>query len=321
MVRARRGSRLQLALLCLALSVWAGAPHARADGAQDYGELIREAVGEFERGNWEEAHVLFRRAHALSPNARTFRGLGITAFESRRYVEAISALESALVDENKALTPEQRSEVESVIARARTFVAIYRIRVRPDDAEVLVDGARVDPSRELVLDPGEHAFVARAAGHEDYQAIQRANAGSKNELEIELRPEAQGALSTPPPPNGAPKRRVRSHPWTFSLAGATVAVGAATLGVALVTKKKNDDFERRENDLNCASDPACHQETQELGKRGTRYERAIYGLAGVGGALLVGTTLAYFLERRADKPKQRATLTITPYGMSVHGSF
>src|SRR3954470_14714051 len=66
-----------------------------------YDDLIKRAVVEFDNSHWAEARALFGRAHELAPNARTFRGLGITAFELRRYVDATRELEASLNDPNK----------------------------------------------------------------------------------------------------------------------------------------------------------------------------------------------------------------------------
>lgn len=61
-----------------------------------YRELIAEAVAEYEARHFEEARALFRRAHAMFPNARTMRGQGMAEFELRNYRGAIQCFESAL---------------------------------------------------------------------------------------------------------------------------------------------------------------------------------------------------------------------------------
>src|SRR4051794_16670861 len=100
--RARGGILAFALLLCVVacLSRSAGA-RAQADGAaeaSEYRELIEQALSEFKHKNWPEARVLFRRAHELSPNARTLRGMGVVSYEMRDYVHAVLELSSALVD-------------------------------------------------------------------------------------------------------------------------------------------------------------------------------------------------------------------------------
>src|SRR5262245_44240118 len=86
-------------LLCCG---WALSPRAQAQAsggdAAAYRSAVDDAVSEFAAGRFEEARALFKRAHQLSPNARTLRGLGMTAFELRAYVQAIRELRAALAD-------------------------------------------------------------------------------------------------------------------------------------------------------------------------------------------------------------------------------
>jgi Flp pilus assembly protein TadD len=61
-----------------------------------YREAIEHGLAEYRAGNFAEARALFLRAHAISPNARTLRGLGIVEYELRNYAEAIVRLRQAL---------------------------------------------------------------------------------------------------------------------------------------------------------------------------------------------------------------------------------
>jgi tetratricopeptide (TPR) repeat protein len=304
-----------LALLALLMHAPSG---ARAQHAEDYEALVRAAVVEFNQGHWDEAHALFSRAHALSPNARTWRGLGISAFESRHYVEAIADLEAALADPNKPLTAEQRAEVSGVLKRAREFVSVYRVNVRPSDAQVMVDGTPTKlANSELYLDPGPHSIVVRAPGYEERMADIRASAGAQQELQIDLRvadtAEEKRADSGEPARAEPPRRRV----WTWVLAGSTVAAGGSALAAGLLTLRKHDDLEQRASEGRCTETRAC----EDLGASGRRLERTTNALLGVSGALLVGTGIAFFLEGRRHESAARATLTVSPHGVGLHGHF
>src|SRR5688572_7233282 len=101
-----RSLRLVWLCLCLDLGLSANPASVVAQGAENvpasagYDDLIKRAIVEFDNSHCAEARALFRRAHELSANARTFRGLGITAFELRRYLEASAELKASLDDSN-----------------------------------------------------------------------------------------------------------------------------------------------------------------------------------------------------------------------------
>src|SRR6266704_960888 len=66
-----------------------------------YRALLEEAVTEYDARHYEEARALFRRAHEVSPNARTLRGIGMASFELREYIEALRSLEGSLADKRR----------------------------------------------------------------------------------------------------------------------------------------------------------------------------------------------------------------------------
>ena len=75
------------------------APVAKPTDSQDpagYPELVEAALSEYHLGHFEEARGLLRKAHALFPNARTLRVLGMAEFELRNYATAAGYLEGAL---------------------------------------------------------------------------------------------------------------------------------------------------------------------------------------------------------------------------------
>jgi tetratricopeptide (TPR) repeat protein len=183
--------RARCVVALLLLAAWNTAP-AGAQSEESYGETIKHAVAEYESGNWAEAHTLFARAHELNPNARTWRGQGLASFESRHYLVAIEELGKSLADTRKALNAAQRREVESVLARAQQFLAVYRVSLDPPDAELRVDSqiARLEGD-ELRLDPGEYAVVVRALGYQEHRTTLRAEAGTRAALPVVLVSHAQ----------------------------------------------------------------------------------------------------------------------------------
>jgi hypothetical protein len=168
----------------------ASAQDAAHDEAR-YQELIGQALDEYERGNWDEAEGLFAQAHRIRPNARTLRGIGIAAFEARRYVRAVAHLRAALGSSVNPLTREQRTEVERALERAQTYVATIEITTDPAAAEVRVNdeplagGGAVRLAR---VDPGLIQLRASAPSHSTSVRELRVAAGERQRLLVQLVP-------------------------------------------------------------------------------------------------------------------------------------
>lgn len=129
-----------------------------------YEALIPEALSEFNAGNYAEARALFEQAHALKPSARTMRGLAITSYELKRYVQSLRELEAALAEQRSPLTPEQSTRVRELMAKARRFVGKVRFATAPSSASVFVDERPVEGG-ELLLDMGIYRVLVRAPGY------------------------------------------------------------------------------------------------------------------------------------------------------------
>lgn len=302
--------RTRIAIFLACLGLFLQTPRVQADTTSEYDGFVRRAVEEFEQGHWDEAHALFRRAHEISPSARTWRGLGITAYEARQYVRAVAALEAALADPHKALTDSQREEVTSVLARAREFTATFHIERAPQDAVLTVDGESVLlEDQTLLLDPGEHVLRVTAPGHAPEELRLRAEAGEQQTLRLSLRPDdapKPGAVEPPSAP--ARRRRLRA---TWVLGGLTVGAGAATLGVGLATRAKHDDF------ATCRrADPALCGAVADRGERLQLLTNVGIGLAG---ALAAGTVIGFFVERRGIE--RTVVLMPGPRGLALRGRF
>jgi hypothetical protein len=192
--------------VCLLFAALAAAsslptPHAAAEDASaqstaTYDDTIRRALQEFNLSHYSEAKVLFLQAHALKPNARALRGLGLTCYESRQYVDAIGYFEQALGHPNQPLTPDMRQHMESLLAQTRLFVSRAEIAIEPRDAEISVDGApapRRDAETPLLLDPGTHELVVSASGFESEARRVTAEGGNTIRAHVVLKP-----LSLPP---------------------------------------------------------------------------------------------------------------------------
>jgi len=236
---APRPATLWLVLTAVAASASAWqAPHARAQAAgaeeaDEYRRWIESAVAEYGAGNFEEAHALFAKAHAAAPTARTHRGLGMTAFELRNYVESIEQLEAALGSREKPLEGELRSATEQLLQRAHDYVGSIIIVARPSDARVSIDRTERPGGRAIRLRVGEHELEVEAEGYELERRTLSVSGGAPLRVEVVLNPLS---LTAPEPLHAADRGEQRrawyKSPWLWS-AVALVAAGAATTAVLL----------------------------------------------------------------------------------------
>ncbi|MDD9932916.1 MAG: PEGA domain-containing protein [Myxococcales bacterium] len=226
--------------LALALCAALAPPAARADErdaptgpGSEYARVIAQAVEEFRLQHWQEAIVLFARAHRLSPSARTHRGLGLASFEARQYGRALNHLRAALSERRRPLTEAQRAEVRAAIDRTLTLVGELHLHAQPAESALIIDGARRPWNGELiVLIAGEHTIELHARGHEPARRVVEVTAGERLSLTLSLTPRTQelgvasgaeaGLRTDAPSDPGA-------WPWVVMAASAGAAVGGGLL--------------------------------------------------------------------------------------------
>jgi hypothetical protein len=301
-----------------------------------YKELIDQALSEFKLKNWPEARVLFRKAHELNPNARSLRGLGVVSFEMRDYVQAVQHLSAALVDPRQPLTEAQRSECEGLLARARTFVGSYALRLEPGAAQTTLDGGPLVRDQEgLVLVPfGEHTLRASAAGYEDAVSRLQVQGGERAELTLVLVAASQASVAPVAAEPGLDSAQAQTQTapaaprseehrfiggglrYTWVALGATAVFGAATVGLWYAGQGELDDLDARCARRAAKGNPCEPGDTNtDTVKRYERLTNAALGLTAVG-AVATGVLLA--LEWPREK---NLALEVGFQSVSLRGSF
>jgi hypothetical protein len=193
MKRRLRWNALSVGVLCFAsLSTAFGAAESGPtdDGESPaYRKTIMEGVAEYEAHRFEEARSLFRRAHQISPNARTFRGMGMAAFELRDYTSAVRNLSAALRDTRRPLSEDQRKQTQGLLERSRLFVDVYTIRVTPRLARVMIDGQppELEPDGTILCAFGQHAIEVSASGMQSQTMVVDVRGGEKKSYNIILK--------------------------------------------------------------------------------------------------------------------------------------
>lgn len=303
-MRGRLAIAAVVAGLAVALPALAQSNAPARVGAEDYKRIVTEALKEYELGHWDEAEALFARAHEINPTARTLRGMGLAAFENRRYVLAVGRLQAALADKRNALTAAQRNEVQGVIERASAFISHFVVTLSPQDAEITVNGAPAtrNETGELLLDPGEYEIVATAEGYKSRSARVRAEGGARGRAVIELEPEQSEEAPSPeetaasafhPTPEPA-----RSQPEThgsgarvlmitgFAVLGAGVIAGSVT-GILALTKGSSLKHDCPHGDC-----PPKQQDKLDSANTLATVSNISFGVAGAGAvAAVVGLVL------------------------------
>lgn len=313
------------------------------DDDKAYKDLIEQALAEFRLKNWPEARVFFRKAHELSPNARTLRGLGVVSFEMRDYQQAVQHLSAALVDARQVLNEAQRSECEGLLARARTFIGSYQLTTAPSTAQVTLDGANLVRGQDgLVLVPfGDHLLRVTADGHRETTLRLRVQGGERAELNIalELDDAEEAAVSALPPSSDAPgpvavstsnqpvdapqsgsepKRSFKGSGlrYTWIALGASAALGAASATFWYLGQGKVTDLAARCEERAARVSPCERSDTNIDAIQ--RYERATSAALGLSAAALVTAGALFYFEWPREK---KLSVAVGLQQFSLRGSF
>lgn len=198
----RRGLLVLVVLALVTASPVAVAEEASTpDADARYRSALKDALAEYDASHFEEARILFRRAHDINPNARTLRSIGMASFELRDYVAAVRALSAALVDTRKTLNSEQRTHVQGLLERSRMYVDIYSLKITPADARVLIDGRAPDaePDGTVLLGFGTHNLEVSKPGFVLRTMVVNVRGGERKELAmtLERKPVAAAVTATP----------------------------------------------------------------------------------------------------------------------------
>jgi tetratricopeptide (TPR) repeat protein len=209
-------------------------PASDAAESAEYKQAVEAALEEYRLQHFEEARSLFERAHAIDPNARTLRGLGMVEFERRHYVRAAELLEEALTSKKKPLTEEQRKAVEELLGRTRQFFSQYAVEVQPasEALQVELDGKPVELGAEhkLALEAGEHTLRISAPNAVPRELRLDVKGGEQQTLRIQL--EVKTTADAPPPAQQPKKKQPAPQEPKRNLLGIALTSGGAAVAAA-----------------------------------------------------------------------------------------
>lgn len=292
-----------------------------------YQQKVADAIAEYDRGNWAEARALFLDAHALSPSARTWRTLGMTAFELRDYVSALRELNASLDDPQRPLDAQLRVEVEALLDRTRAFVGRFHVAVEPSSATLWVEDrqARIEADGTLLLGLGEHVLRARLDGYSPSQLALRVAGREDSRVELKLEPAASPAAvvaRTPPLPASQPvvspsgtSGTGAGRTLTWVAAASAVAFAGAALGLRFASDSEFDRLKRQCREM---PEGGCQADTVDDSKLDT-LETLTTASAVSAGAAAIAAVVLFFAEGAEREPD--VGLAIEPTQAQLMGRF
>jgi hypothetical protein len=285
--------------------------------SNEYTNLIQQAVERFRTRDFSGARELFQAAHKLAPSARTLRGVGLSDFESGRYAVAVAELEASLADPRKPLDPQQRIEVQAVIAHARGFVGTLEIQVEPEGANVTIDGISVRGD-SFSLDAGDHVIHASAAGYAETEQRIHVVPADLTRVTVSLLPlqAAQPATQPTAPPDVDTTQQTAAY-IVGGIGVAGLIVGSI-FGVRSILK-------HNESDRFCGKDNTCIHERGVSAMEAARSAGDISTVAFIAGGLALGAGTVLLLTAPSGSDVEReetaTRLTIGPGNLQLRGAF
>lgn len=257
---------LALSVACLQARAVAQAPQssegAVAAESQEYKQTIDAALEEYNLQHFDEARSLFERAHAIDPNARTLRGLGMVEFERRQYVRAESLLEESLASSKKPLTDAQRASVQELLARTRQFITQFVLTWQPPAAQpdVELDGQAItlDSAQRFATISGSHTLRVSAPGFVTRELALDARGGDQQTLNVLLTAQ-EGAKNAKKAAKPARSRSTAGIVLTSAGGAGLVAsgvLGGLALSAASAAHARDDADADRARGLSIGADVA-----------------------------------------------------------------
>lgn len=194
-------------------------PHPRAPAKKDARPEQKEAdhhfksgVALFKEAKYAEALAEFERAYEIAPHPLVLYNIAGCHRQLSHYAEAVGYYRRFL-DEGKGVVAAARlatarTELDSILA----VIARVTVTITPpiDGATLMLDGAPLDhPAMPLILSPGEHRLVARAAGRRDAERSVRVASGDELTIDLAL---AEPDTAPTEPAGGPSTVAVRTQP-------------------------------------------------------------------------------------------------------------
>ncbi len=184
---------------------------ARADQSARAKELFLKGVSAYSQQNYVAALVYFRKSYELKPKPVVLYNIAMCHRALFQYKASIEAFKKYLATMGRKIRRSRRREVESYIREMEAKLGRIALDVKPDGAEVLLDGrpvGRTPLPGELTVDPGTHVVVVRKEGYETFRKEVELADGQTLALAKVLQPKARARKGTVVVRSGVPGSKV-----------------------------------------------------------------------------------------------------------------
>lgn len=277
---------------------WGAAPSPESSSAKaDYRALSEEGATEFNRGNFQEALALFRKASSLTSSARTTRAIAKCLFELKHYTQAIHALDEALAAIDLPLPADLADDARTLRKRALDFTAVVTVVADPANLAIEVDGLPFQSGDRL--DVGPHTVAASREGyvafHERIEVVADATpTRSANSLRVVLARQSVGP-TTIFVHDSATRAPQRVNPGFGWLGLGFVGVGLSVAGLVYY-------MDRNQNVGRCETAIAQQAYCGNLATLQTQRTLAVVSI-GLGAATAVASSILFGLSLRVPLPE------------------
>jgi hypothetical protein len=150
---------------------------------------FQSGVALYREAKYAEALDEFERAYEIAPHPLVVFNIAECHRELLHYAEAVASYRQFLIDGNGRVPAARLANAQTELDALLTLVARVTVTIAPanEEAVLILDGRELDrPVMPLILPPGEHRLIARAAGRRDAARNLQLSAGDSLAVQLEL---------------------------------------------------------------------------------------------------------------------------------------